>query len=176
MQWRRGPCLASMSVDQRGKYSSVHPPVPFLISVVKWIPKEAFLGYTGTQVDVPPQAFGRFSTPSGTALSGNVDRLSEGGQQHRFLFSRFRAQGLSSIHRAWFWECWVAFVSWRNNRMYSFHAEMLLFLYLNFDKIPMAVPLLTKVAANACISRCFTGKGPESINAKNYTNPIVLMM
>lgn len=53
---------------------------------------------------------------------------------------------------------------------------MLLFLYLNFDKIPMAVPLLTKVAANAYISRCFTGKGPESINAKNYTNPIVLMM
>ena len=56
--------------------------------------------------------------------------------------------------------------------MDGFYVEMMLFLHLNFSRIPQMVPMLHKAAAESRLPKRFTGRDPELLRAQEYMNPL----
>ena len=63
-------------------------------------------------------------------------------------------------------------LSSRRSRLDGFYVEMLLFLHLNFSKIPVAVPALTTASISSFIPKRFTGADPELREANDFVDPV----
>ena len=53
-----------------------------------------------------------------------------------------------------------------------FYVEIMLFLHLNFTRIPQVVPMLKKTAAQLCLPKRFSGRDPELLQAHEYMDPL----
>lgn len=67
---------------------------------------------------------------------------------------------------------WGQLLSSRRSRLDGFYVEMLLFLHLNFDKIPVAVPAFTTASIPTFIPKRFTGADPELREANDFVDPL----
>ncbi|CAM9657829.1 unnamed protein product [Sphacelaria rigidula] len=63
-------------------------------------------------------------------------------------------------------------LSSRRSRLDGFYVEMLLFLHLNFAKIPIAKPAFTTASMPSFNPKRFTGSDPELREANDFIDPI----
>ena len=56
--------------------------------------------------------------------------------------------------------------------MEAFYVEMMLFLHVNLDKIPVVIPPLSKMGVQSCLPRRFTGRDPELLQVHDFIDPL----